>query len=560
MSSSLYLFDLSRHALPLPTSFEDLESLRQTLSDKPAGKNLRFIEFALRFEDRFPVRAGEAVGRTGSSSLLDRASTVRNAAWHFDLPFVDTMSAYRAAVEIAASLGLVAYDPELGIGFLPDGQVIPAEFAQFDAGAPPPDDTLRGDDEVQAVLAPALARAMAPHGFTLEPDRPENFVRTLSLARTLGPVRQRLHVQLWRYEEVGLTFQVEHDACTAVYVAAHGQESHPDEALALRLSLKFFAPGPEWTHRWYLERRSQLGPLLEMVRGKLLPLAELSRDLGGLDQLLNDDSADTIRTPYKTAYDLMGRPAGSDGSRSLREEFDDHPARLVIAHLNGNPSAPRIAERFDARYADARQARGREAYLKLREALASTAPLAHWPDDLAYRATMRQLPQSLLHREFDPRGRRCHHWEVTESLRQALSKDPAQFWARFAGESGPVELQRLWCEKADTLPPSERIESVGLACRLTTVGSPAQADDIQLLLLEFPPIQGLDECAVLALARVGETYRRYGMGHYHALENDAVQTQMAFQVKSGITQRQLPGLLGDQEFLDFVRSTFESNV
>ncbi|MDM0039661.1 hypothetical protein QTH89_24685 [Variovorax sp. J22G21] len=558
MSSSLYLFDLSRHALPLPTSFEDLESLRQTLLGKPDGKNLRFIEFALRFEDRFPVRAGEAAGRAGSPGPLDRASAVRCAAWHFDLPFVETMPAYRAAVEIAGALGLVAYDPELGIGFLPDGQVIPAEFAQSDTTVPPADDTLRGEEEVRAVLAPALTRVLASHGFALEPEPAGSLVRTISLARTLGPVRQRLHVQLGRYEEVALMLQVEHDACTAVYVAAHGQESHADDAL--RLSLKFFTPGLDGNHRWYLERRSQLAPLLEMVRDKLLPLAELSRDLTGLDQLLNDDSADTIRTPYKTAYSWLGRPAGSDGSRSLREEFDEHPARLVIAHLNGNPSTPRIAEWFDAHYADAQQARGREAYLKLREALASTAPLAHWPDRLAYRASMRTLPQSLLHREFDPRGRRCHHWEVTESLHQALSKDPAQFWGRFAGESGLLELQRLWREKADTLPPSERIESVGLACRLTTVGAPAQAGDIQVLLLEFPPIQGLDECAVLALARVGETYRRYRMGHHHSLENDAIQTQMAFQVKSGIIQRQLPGLLSAQEFLDFVRGTFESNV
>ncbi|MGJ7497239.1 hypothetical protein ACSFA8_19430 [Variovorax sp. RT4R15] len=558
MSSSLYLFDLSRHALPLPTSFEDLESLRQTLQDKPDGKNLRFIEFALRFEDRFPVRAGEAAGRAGSPGPLDRASTVRCAAWHFDLPFVETMPAYRAAVEIAGNLGLIAYDPELGIGFLPDGQVIPAEFAQSNASVPPPDDTLRGEEEVRAVLAPALARVLASHGFTLEPEPEGSLVRSISLARTLGPVRQRLHVHLMRYEQVSLLFQVEHDACLAVYVAAHGQENHADDAL--RLNLEFFAPGPDWNHRWKLERRSELAGLLEMVREKLLPLAELSRDLGGLDQLLNDDSADTIRTPYKTAYSWLGRPAGSDGSRSLREECHEHPARLVIAHLNGNPSTPRITEWFDAHYADARQARGRDAYLKLREALASTAPLAHWPDRLAHRASMRTLPRSLLHREFDPRGRRCHHWEVTESLHQALSKDPAQFWGRFAGESGRVELQRLWCEKADTLPPSERIESVGLACRLTTVGAPAQAGDIQVLLLEFPPIQGLGECAVLALARVGETYRRYSMGHYHSLENDTVQTQMAFQVKSGITQRQLPGLLGVQEFLDFVRSTFESNV
>jgi hypothetical protein len=169
---------------------------------------------------------------------------------------------------------------------------------------------------------------------------------------------------------------------------------------------------------------------------------------------------------------------------------------------------------------------------------------------------MRKLPQSLVHRQFDPRARRCHHWEITEALHQSLSKDPAQFWDRFAGGGGLVELQRLWSEKADTLPPSERIQSAGLACRLMSVSAPTQAADIQVLLLEFPPIQGLGECAMLALARAGETYRRYSMGHHHALEDGAVSTQMAYQVKSAITQQQLPALLGIQEFLDFVRNAF----
>jgi hypothetical protein len=173
---------------------------------------------------------------------------------------------------------------------------------------------------------------------------------------------------------------------------------------------------------------------------------------------------------------------------------------------------------------------------------------------------MRTLPQSLLHREIDPRGRRCHHWEVTGSLHHALSEDAAQFWVRFAGEGGLAELQRLWRDKAHTLPPSERIEPVGLACRLMSVGGPTDADKIQVLLLEFPPIQGLEECAVMALARVGGTYRRYSMGYYLALENDMVQAQMAFQVKAATVQKQLPGLLGVQEFLDFVRNTFERDV
>ena len=544
MYSSLYLFDLNRHALPMPASTKDLEALQLALQDKPDGKNLRFIEFALRFEDKFPARAGEGASR----GPLARASAVRHAAWQFDLPSTNTQHAYHAAVEIAGSLGLVAYDPELGIGFLPGGRVIPAGFGQSDPNDAPPDDRLRGEDEVIAVLAPALAEAMASHGFALEPEAPTP-VQTITLSRTLGPVRQQLVVQLMRYERLDLVFSVQHEACTAVHaVAKTHPRLWPD---ALRLSLAFFAPGPDASHGWELDRRSQLPGLLAMVCDKLLPLAELSRDLAGLDQLLNDDSGAAIRTPYKTCYSWQARPEGSDGSCTLQERLLEPAARLVVAHLNGNPATPRVAEQLDAHYAHVPQASDREAWVRLREALASTPPLAHWPSREAYRAALRPVPPSLLQRDIDPRGRRCHHWEITTELHQTLMKEPAQFWSRFAGDDGSAELQRMWLEKAATLPAAERVEPSGLACRVIQMAS------IEVLMLEFPAIQSLDECAVLALVRIGDEYRQCRMVHHHALEDGEVQVVMAFQAeKNAITQRRLPQLLGPQAFLDFVRETW----
>jgi hypothetical protein len=358
-----------------------------------------------------------------------------------------------------------------------------------------------------------------------------------------------------RYEQVEMAFVVEHEACMALHLAAHAQETL--EPVALRLDLDFFEPGPDSAHRWKLERHRDLEGVLAMVRDKLLPLADLTSELGGLDQMLNGDSAAGIRTPYKTAYSWLGRPRGSDGSRSLLETCRDRSARLVVAHLNGNPSTAHIAEWFDAYHADAGQARSRDAYLRLRNVLGSAAPLAHWQDPQAYRASMRAVPRSLLHEECDPRGRRCHHWETTEALHQALSKDRAQFWKRFAEGGGLIELQRLWREKAETLPLSERIDPAGLGCHVTALGGVANATDVQVLMLEFPPIRGLDECAVLALARAGGTYRTYRMVHHHAMEDDKIRILMAYQANATITQKSLERLLSVREFLDFVRDTFE---
>lgn len=547
MSSSLYLLDLHRHLIPAPTSFEDLESAREALQAKAEGKNLRFIEFALKFEEKFPPLIAST-----SRSPLDQAKGIRSAAWHFDLPPIDTMLAYRAAVKIATSLNLVAYDAELGVGFLPGGRVIPEAFAQ--GLAPSPDDTLRGDSEVREVLAPALAQALASHGFVLEPEEARGQVSCIILNRTLGPVRQQLSIGLYRYEEISIALEVQHDTCAAVYQAALNQDTYLP--LAFDLGCWFFAQTPDSNHRWYLERRQELGPILEMVRDKLLPLADLCCDLSGLDQILNDDSADTIRTPYKNAYSWQGRPASSDGSRSVKDEVLTRPQRLVIAHLNGNPSASRIANWFDEYFSPNKPARYREEYLKLRETLATTAPLATWPDGHVYRASMRPIPPSLQQAVIDARARRCHHWEITEELNQALSKDSTQFWERFANPDGPAELQRLWNEKADTLPLPERIASTGLGCQVRTIVRPAQ-EDIQVLLLAFPPIRGLAEIAILALARVGATYRMYKMGYEDFLNKDAVQPCMVFREGAGNVRRELPDLLSVEKFLDFVRDTFQ---
>jgi hypothetical protein len=557
MSSSLHLFDLERHALPLPGTFADLESIRELLHAKKDGKNLRFIEFALGFEDRFPAAP------RGRLSLLQQANACRRAAWHFDLPEIDTLRSYQAAVEIAAGLGLVAYDAALGLGFLPDGRVIPTEWQAAPAGDARPDDALRGQSEVREVLAPALARAMAASGFTLEPAPEDSPATEIVLSRQRGPVRQALHVQLGRYERLGLSFRVWHEACSAVFERALGPRSRACEALDLPLD--FFAPGPDSAHRWQLERLGELPGVLALVCGRVLPLADLSGDLHGLDQLLNDASAETVRTPYRHAYGWLGRPPGSDGSRSLRDALLTGVQRLVIAHLNGNPAAADIDLWFEANKAqanDAQALRARETLAAVRSALASTPPLAHWPDLPAWRSALRPIPPSLQGCHPDPRGRRCHHWEVTEALHQALSADPASFWARFATPGGEDELRRLWRDKADTLPAWVHVAPDGLECRLRMLPGLAGAGDIEVVCLVFPPISGLEEERVLALARRGEAWRMYRMGHDHMLDNGRMRLRIEYWIGQGgvtghlVTRETLPHELSVNQFLERLRETF----
>ncbi|WP_162995934.1 hypothetical protein [Acidovorax sp. 1608163] len=566
MPSSLNLFDPDRHALPLPESFAALEAMRELLHARADGKNLRFVEFALRFESLFKDAS------TARPTPLQQADACRRAAWQFDLPTVEEMRAYQAAVEIAGALGLVAYDAALGIGFLPNGQVVPTEFAQATTPAQPtgklpwgarPPDALRGESEVREVLAPALARAMAGSGFELEAAPPDQPGASIVLARRIGAVRQALTVNLMRYEALHLTLCVWHDACTAVLAQALGPRSHQDTTF--ELSMEFFEPGPDAQHRWKLERLAQLPAVLTLVCGRVLPLAGLCSDLHGLDQLLNDASADTVRTPYRNAYNWSDRPAGSDGSRSLRDEVFPLAQRLVIAHLNGNPFATDIDSELESHWQHSsywRAPQEREALAAVRAALAHTPPLARWSDVAAWRAALRPIPASLQSRTHDPRGRRCHNFEVTAALHQDLYNNPGAFWARFASPHGAAELSRIWQDRANTLPASERIPPDGLKCHAVTLPGKADEGAIEVVCLCFPPITGLDEHRILALARRGDIWRTYRMGYDHALDDDGqMQLRIEYQARQGnadvIARETLDAELSVQEFLERVAQLFK---
>ncbi len=557
--------------MPLPESFAALEAMREALHARTDGKNLRFIEFALRFE----ARVNSAV--SGREAVLRQAQACRHAAWQFDLPAVDELQAYEAAVEIAGALGLVAYDATLGLGFLPDGRVVPTEFARPDGAAlgggsgsvearpwgwrPP--DALQGESEVREVLAPALARAMAGSGFALVSEPREGPGVSVVLVRELGVMRQALSVQLMRYEQLSLTFKVWHASCTAVLAQALGPAPHRDAAF--ELDLKFFEPGPESQHNWSLDRMARLPAVLALVCGRVLPLAELTRDLHGLDQLLNDASADSIRTPYRNAYPWSGRPDGSDGSRSLLDLTRPLVRRLIVAHLDGHPAASDIDRELEAHWRrsdDWHAPRELEVLAAVRGVLAHTAPLARWTHLAEWQAARRPIPGSLLARAVDPRGWRCHHHEVGEALHQDLCKAPADFWNRFTRANALAEFKQLWDRVADTLPAPERIAPEGLDCQVRTLPGKADAGAISVVCLCFPPITGLDEQRMLALARRGEVWRMFRMGYHFALEDDErMLLRIEYWVRNGnghsITRETLDAELGIEIFLDRIAQLFD---
>jgi hypothetical protein len=96
------------------------------------------------------------------------AQSWAGAVWPFSLPDGDRVAVMRALVDQATALGLVVFDDQLGMAFLPGGQVLPTEMAsqwadlkrQLD-DAPAP----LTKAEVRQLMATYLREMLKKHGF-----------------------------------------------------------------------------------------------------------------------------------------------------------------------------------------------------------------------------------------------------------------------------------------------------------------------------------------------------------------------------------------------------------
>ena len=150
MSYELRIWDPARHA-PLPASADEALEVMERLSATSDTRNATLEQFGAAlvrcYEDGL-TDSREPDGLEAFWGSDPRATTVacRTAVYQLSIPFEEPIKQLCAIVHAAAGHGLVVFDDENGMCFLPDGTVFPedtremweATVADLKAGPPDP--------------------------------------------------------------------------------------------------------------------------------------------------------------------------------------------------------------------------------------------------------------------------------------------------------------------------------------------------------------------------------------------------------------------------------------
>lgn len=166
MAYALCLWDTARHA-PLPNDADDALAMMERLSGTPDSWNPTVIGFATELMARAGTAPGAGSGMGGAEAfwggdLHQAATDCTTAVFRVTLPGDDDtcLPQIGLVVEAAARCGLVVYDDENGMCFLPDGRIFPEDAREM----------------WTANLAEALAGPIDPS--TVPPDN-RTFAQTL---------------------------------------------------------------------------------------------------------------------------------------------------------------------------------------------------------------------------------------------------------------------------------------------------------------------------------------------------------------------------------------------
>lgn len=134
MSYDVFLWDPVRHG-PLPRSSDEACDTKERLTDVPDVWNSTLGDFGVALEQRYQ---GEPDGARGSNieaffGCEPRTSTAacRTALFRLALPQDGCSPQLVHVVEAAAALGLVVFDDETAMCFLPDGTIFPEDMREL---------------------------------------------------------------------------------------------------------------------------------------------------------------------------------------------------------------------------------------------------------------------------------------------------------------------------------------------------------------------------------------------------------------------------------------------
>lgn len=332
MNNDLSLWD---GALLLPASFDQACLGLERLEAQRPGPNPKFLALAQALQAQPRVESG------WSAPLAERVRRAPEAVWNLSLPADDLVSALQAVVNQATALGLVVFSEPLAMVFLPGGGVLPPEmqpqWAELTAqlqDSPPLTKT-----EVAQLTATLLRERLAPHGFV---------PRMIGTGWDAGFVRPTLDgyqsVQM-RVTGSGPDFKCmlrcghRSDEVETIFEQIFGNEVRIPETFWFHPTAFVGAKSGSVP----IENSGEIRALLDLFDRHALPVLELARQPGGLDQVMNE--------PQRFPFDYPGlHPLAS---QNLADEYVSYGRNLslkplIVAWLARNPA-------FKNRVADLRK-------------------------------------------------------------------------------------------------------------------------------------------------------------------------------------------------------------
>ena len=159
------------HDTPTPTTLDEAIQTMDALQLTQPGINPSFVAVALKLVKKFPVDVEDSVW---SSDPVDAVAMFRGGVWVLDMPddAQERVQLMRCVVDEAAAKGLTVMDEQLGMVFLPSGQVLPQSDQagwddlkqQMDAAAQAKEKPITKAD-LRKMMATLMNEMLQKHGF-----------------------------------------------------------------------------------------------------------------------------------------------------------------------------------------------------------------------------------------------------------------------------------------------------------------------------------------------------------------------------------------------------------
>lgn len=486
MSLSLYLFDLTQAAPPAPLTLAQMSTLLDVLGERELGVNPHFLALGQRLE-----QAASGYNLRWLNSPAQEARTVTGALWHLEIPVPQTPGTVHLVARLANELGLCAYCDQIGIGFLPDSRITPANrselwYAMLQEVQAASQPTQTPFSQVVAQVTERFTQLLVPHGFTLSMPAamPTAHRGTLCFERPISDGRQCVDIRVHEHQTrdgnmaraCDYDLQTFHDAVSRVEMPS----KQVNDSQAFKISNGFLGRSGA------IDQAEEIEALILDCERRGLPLLDLTRDLAGLDQVFHGPSADEIL---------------SSGFTSLRKHAWHQLSRFAVAWLNGNPHFDQLVQQYLHQLIN-RPQDGERIARWLKTLQQSAARLQIWADEAHWLSSHRPAPTALTHPPETLYEPRLQHMQASHGLVTRSNNYPpghprhvsaqqvaAQRQAvadRFMHEGAVRSFREYWDEQAATVPAHIRIPPEGLEVTLVELPLPRTGEQAPFACLTFP--------------------------------------------------------------------------